>query len=287
MKSKVNKSAKSNPKLIIPAILPIHPVNFDLIKKIALEDNYTPSQSEYISFTQDPGFMGDIYKFQTDFFNNAQLTKGIEVGCFPGGACPEIKESLKKCSFIWTPQIMFTTFGPQKIARWILKMMDREPQIQSVTKTLDYKTLLFHSRQVAWASKCLATHVGMTDHEIEAVTLCGLLHDIGKFVTLCPPNDMVINTSWQHQESGAFLADKWVFPQLLHQTLLNHHRPTKAALFKKEVTLVFMANFLILDFKDLDWKNLFNSTLLDNAGLHKADIINLRTLIMGGLKKIV
>lgn len=276
----------------IPAILPVHPDNYATLKTILEQPEFEPDQVIYNRFANDPGLMADIYLFQTTYFMEslkrftADSTKIPIKGCFPGGACPEIKNSYEKCSFIWSSKIMFQSFGVQKVTKWMMDRLDTTESIQSIPKSLEYMTLLNHSLQVAWASKCIAEHINLSDHQIETVRLCGLLHDIGKFVSLCPVNQKITGTSWQHQESGALLAKTWVFPEVLHQTLLNHHRPSKALKYKKEVSIVFMANFLILDFKDLDWKNLFNPFLLNITGIDKQDIINLRLKIFSGLNEI-
>jgi len=108
--------------------------------------------------------------------------------------------------------------------------------------TVGEKSLWVHSIQVAVGAKLIAQVVPALKVNPEQAYLCGLLHDIGRFVLFDRETDqlnMIENTHWQtpvqlveserelygydHSELGKRVCEKWALPQIITDVVAKHH----------------------------------------------------------------
>jgi putative nucleotidyltransferase with HDIG domain len=119
-----------------------------------------------------------------------------------------------------------------------------------------------HSCSCAVAARCLAQQKKMK--EPEEVSICGLLHDIGKVLVMlqypteydqalreAKDNDISLLEAEKkflaatHAEVGFWLAQKWRFPPNLVEAIGFHHRPQLAAQAPLETAIVHVADILV------------------------------------------
>jgi len=127
------------------------------------------------------------------------------------------------------------------------------------------KTFWVHSLVTAAAAKRIADDIGYPKSG-EAFT-AGLLHDLGisviqryfkeEFNAIC---DLVENQQMRyvraeaevlgitHQEIGSFLAERWNLPQILCDSMLNHHEPSKNNEDNVLSAIVHLADFMTQKF---------------------------------------
>jgi putative nucleotidyltransferase with HDIG domain len=119
-----------------------------------------------------------------------------------------------------------------------------------------------HSCACAVAARCLAQQKKMK--EPEEVSICGLLHDIGKAIVMLQypseydqalreAKDKEISLyeaekkflAATHAEVGLWLAQKWRFPANLVEAIGFHHRPQLATQAPLETAIVHVADLLV------------------------------------------
>ncbi len=108
--------------------------------------------------------------------------------------------------------------------------------------TAEEKSLWVHSIQVAVGAKLIAQAAPALEVNPEQAYLCGLLHDIGRFVLFDKAKDqltMLEDAHWQspaelvqserelygfnHSELGQRVCKKWALPQMIIDVVGNHH----------------------------------------------------------------
>jgi HD-like signal output (HDOD) protein len=127
-------------------------------------------------------------------------------------------------------------------------------------KNLNQKEFWLHSIMTGLASKKIAEDLGYKSGS-EAF-IAGLIHDLGipvlhkyfhtNFIVICEK----VNTNkisymeaefdvlgLSHQEIGKYLAIKWNFPDVLCDTILNHHSPGIAKENKVLTSIVHLADY--------------------------------------------
>lgn len=143
--------------------------------------------------------------------------------------------------------------------------------------------MLFTSTRTGGYSLCKggifhhALGAAMTAHEISVFTgrcepdiayTAGLLHDIGKIVldqyvivnapffyrsVQDKPVDLCtlekVRFGVDHQEIGAILAEKWELPDILVDSIKNHHRPEFFQVDRELVSIVYLADLLVARFR--------------------------------------
>jgi putative nucleotidyltransferase with HDIG domain len=111
-----------------------------------------------------------------------------------------------------------------------------------IPNTQGEKNLWVHSIQVAAGSRAIAHMTTAVKAIPEQAYLCGLLHDLGRFVLFDKAIDeskLVENTSWNspqqlveiekeiygfnHSELGGLVCKKWGLPQIIIDVVANHH----------------------------------------------------------------
>ncbi len=119
-----------------------------------------------------------------------------------------------------------------------------------------------HSCSCAVAARCLAQKKKMK--EPEEVSVCGLLHDIGKAIVMLQypveyekavaearGKGLYIYDAEKaylaatHAEAGYWLAQKWRFPANLVEAIGYHHRPQIARQAPLETAIVHVADILV------------------------------------------
>ena len=139
----------------------------------------------------------------------------------------------------------------------------------SARKILDERFQKFeqiwdHCNKTAAYARTIATKYKMNTI-VEQVSLCGLLHDLGKIVLLSVDleltnwiaelvSDRKIRTSTvmeelsigiSHSGIGVLIAQKWQLPQYLIQSIQWHHSPLSAPpQYKNHVAVTYLANLL-------------------------------------------
>jgi putative nucleotidyltransferase with HDIG domain len=119
-----------------------------------------------------------------------------------------------------------------------------------------------HSCACAVAARCIAQQKKLK--EPEEVSVCALLHDIGKViimlqyydeyeqvlrttqekdVTVCEAEKLFLAAS--HADAGSWLAQKYRFPLNLVEAIGFHHRPRAAKQAPMETALVHVADILV------------------------------------------
>ncbi|MDH4128301.1 MAG: HDOD domain-containing protein [Spirochaetota bacterium] len=131
-------------------------------------------------------------------------------------------------------------------------------RLSSITLTLGAKKILGdkykkmeyiwrHSYQCAFYSQNLMKMRMAEEEEIEVAYICGLLHDIGKFILLSINPSLIENISklsiaknlsiteiekqvlgLNHEEIGEKIFSKWKFPPALIGAIAHHHSPLLA-----------------------------------------------------------
>jgi putative nucleotidyltransferase with HDIG domain len=126
----------------------------------------------------------------------------------------------------------------------------------------DISTFWLHSIAVAVMGRHLATRTKLVPAE-EAFT-AGLLHDIGKVVLVNAFPDVfvrIIETknaeqvtfykteqtlgSWPHTRIGSHLAKRWMLPDVLIETIRDHHQRTGSATDSPMADLIGVADCLV------------------------------------------
>lgn len=119
-----------------------------------------------------------------------------------------------------------------------------------------------HSCGCAVAARCIAQQKKMK--EPEEVSICGLLHDIGKAIVMlqypseyeqalqeAKDNNISLYEAEQkylaatHGEVGLWLAQKWRFPANLVEAIGYHHRPQLAKQAPLETAIVHVSDLLV------------------------------------------
>jgi putative nucleotidyltransferase with HDIG domain len=119
-----------------------------------------------------------------------------------------------------------------------------------------------HSCGCAVAARCIAQQKKMK--EPEEVSICGLLHDIGKAIVMlqypseyeqalheAKDKDIHLYEAEKsylaatHAEVGLWLAQKWRFPANLVEAIGFHHRPQLATQAPLETAIVHIADLLV------------------------------------------
>ncbi|MCS7278950.1 MAG: HDOD domain-containing protein [Thermodesulfobacteriaceae bacterium] len=118
-----------------------------------------------------------------------------------------------------------------------------------------------HSIGVAACSKILAERISLK--EPQEIATAGLLHDLGRViqkVSFKEEYEEIRNLvkrgvdplkaeeeilGLNHSDLGAFLLRQWNLPERLIETVLAHHELEKAKEFKREATVVHLADVLI------------------------------------------
>ncbi len=165
--------------------------------------------------------------------------------------------------------------------------------------------LFFHAIGVATLSEKIAGKI--KSPSIKSSYTAGLLHDIGKvildqyiadrapyfFRQLSKKNSDSLNAEKKtlgitHCAAGAFLAQKWNFPEGLSQIIQFHHTPEKAKANRQLTHIVYLANILMekfytgFDLEKMQTKNLENT--LKYLKLTMADLPELiDTIPMGSI----
>ena len=139
----------------------------------------------------------------------------------------------------------------------------------SARKILDdrfqkFEQIWEHCNRVASYARTIATKYKM-NAIIEKVSLCGLLHDLGKIVLLSVDLDVTqwiaklvsdrrirtstvmeeISIGISHSGIGELIASKWQLPEYLIEAIQHHHAPLSAdSRFKDIVFITYLANLL-------------------------------------------
>jgi HD-like signal output (HDOD) protein len=99
--------------------------------------------------------------------------------------------------------------------------------------------------------------------DLEAIFICGLLHDIGQLIFYCKiPElarqiDLLVETSsvdeikaenmilgFNHYQTGAELAELWRLPEIIIVTISQHNQPGYTGVFSNAAAMVRLANHL-------------------------------------------
>lgn len=139
----------------------------------------------------------------------------------------------------------------------------------SARKILDdrfqkFEQIWEHCNRVASYARTIASKYKM-NAIIEQVSLCGLLHDLGKIVLLSVDLDVTqwiaklvsdrrirtstvmeeISIGISHSGIGELIASKWQLPEYLIEAIRHHHTPLSAdSRFKDIVYITYLANLL-------------------------------------------
>ena len=125
-----------------------------------------------------------------------------------------------------------------------------------------------HSRQIAKSSTYICTMLKMNPHAAEAYTIAGLLHDIGRLLTLLVTGERkfckeAIGIYWDeispdvaseiqifglnHAELGRMICQKWQFPVRIVNSVHRHHTPIMKDNFSFDGLIIYMAELLATD----------------------------------------
>jgi len=129
---------------------------------------------------------------------------------------------------------------------------------------LDHKEFWLHSYLTGCASKRIAEDLDFPN-DGEAF-VAGFLHDMGisiihkyfhsRFIEifdLAAKNNIgFINAEYEvlgmnHQQIGGNLAERWNFPQILYEAILNHHVPSAASLNKVLPSIIHLADYMTIN----------------------------------------
>jgi len=164
-----------------------------------------------------------------------------------------------------------------------------------VPNTQGEKNLWIHSVQVAVGAQHIAQANPSLGIDPEQAYLCGLLHDIGRFVLFDKATDalnQVEETHWKtptqlidierklygfnHSELGRRICEKWGLPEIIIDLVANHHafrqasHPLHETHINHLIRIVQMADFfsvfMMLNPDALCWKvEIFETALKDNC----------------------
>ncbi|MBN1382009.1 MAG: HDOD domain-containing protein [Deltaproteobacteria bacterium] len=153
-----------------------------------------------------------------------------------------------------------------------------------------------HSMACAMASRIIAQKKGLK--EPEEVSVCGLLHDIGKTILMLQYSEIFQKAmqeaenngitiyesesrhfSATHAEAGQWLLQKWHFPPTLVDTIQYHHQPTLSKNSPMETAIVHVADVLVrakgLGFAGDHVVPELNSAAWDMVSLSEDDIMEI------------
>jgi putative nucleotidyltransferase with HDIG domain len=119
-----------------------------------------------------------------------------------------------------------------------------------------------HSVGCAVTARLMAIKKGLK--EPEEVTVCGLLHDLGKVILVLQYPELYEKTMKTarvqgvsvseverdyfgtiHSTVGTWMAQKWNFPKMLIDVIQNHHKPSLAKQAPVETAIVHLSDILV------------------------------------------
>ncbi len=125
-----------------------------------------------------------------------------------------------------------------------------------------------HSRQIAKSSAYICAMLKMNPHAGEAYSVAGLLHDIGRLLTLLVTGERkycqeAVGLYWDeispevasevqifglnHAELGKMICEKWKFPARIVNSVHRHHTPILHGDFSFDGLITYMAELLATD----------------------------------------
>lgn len=125
-----------------------------------------------------------------------------------------------------------------------------------------------HSRHVAKSSAYICAMLGMNSRASEAYAVAGLLHDIGRLLTILVTGERrfskeSIGVYWDeispevadeiqifglnHAELGMLICEKWNFPPRITNSVHRHHTPVLEENFSFDGLIIYMAELLSTD----------------------------------------
>ena len=146
----------------------------------------------------------------------------------------------------------------------ILVTMSQHPDCV-VEENDSLKEIRIHAAQVAYYSYNLAKNFTGNEQFADECYLCGLVHDMGKYVfeassdsimdkidELCEQKGISVDmckkllSGVNHGEVGSMLAQKWNFPSDVAEVVRFHHEPMNASSsVKSKAAVVYMADSLV------------------------------------------
>lgn len=146
------------------------------------------------------------------------------------------------------------------------------------------------SVRCALMARCLANRHPCGEH-LQAIFLCGLLHEIGRLVVyhrlpelahaasiLAQSENIAYHEGerriigFDHYQVGAELARLWRLPEIVVSTIEHHDTPENAAIFSREATLVARVQSFV-------YSHYSGSRISDHATVNDSDIVVLDELV--------
>ncbi len=120
-----------------------------------------------------------------------------------------------------------------------------------------------HSQEIAFGCKLLAQAANMPAHQVDIYEVAGLIHDIGRLVTMLARDVNIIELmgssieqmqsiledeqlliGMDHCQVGAMVCQKWNLSATLIDGVLRHHDPVRPESSSKAAAVIFASHFL-------------------------------------------
>jgi putative nucleotidyltransferase with HDIG domain len=156
-------------------------------------------------------------------------------------------------------------FGMPSLVEFVAAACSARIIREAFSNVKNLNEFALHSRTVAKAVSCVCAMMRMNPHAAESYSISGLLHDIGRLLTLLVTGERefckeAIGVYWDelspevasemqifglnHAELGKMICEKWKFPARIVAAVHRHHTPIIKSDFSFDGMVIYMAEIM-------------------------------------------
>jgi putative nucleotidyltransferase with HDIG domain len=159
-------------------------------------------------------------------------------------------------------------FGMPSLVEFVAAACSERIIRESFSNISNLNEFVHHSRVVAQSTAYICALLKMNPHASEVFSVSGLLHDIGRLLTLLVTGERhfckeAVGVYWDelspeiasevqiyglnHAELGRLICEKWQFPPRIINAVHRHHTPLMKEDFSFDGMIIYMAELLITE----------------------------------------